>query len=61
MVTDKDGKIVYQSKAPVLATVLPLVEENGNNPTLVLNAPGMEAITIDPPSTDNPAPVSSVQ
>lgn len=61
VVTDKDGRIVYQSKAPVLATVLPLVEENGKNPTLVLNAPGMEAITIDPPSADNPAPVSSVQ
>ena len=61
MVTDKDGRVVYQSKAPLLATVTPVIKENGENPTLILNAPGMETLTIAPPPLEDAPPVTTVQ
>lgn len=55
---DKEKKIVYQNRAPKLATVISRVEEEegdpvGGAPTLILNAPGMETLTIHPPDLTN--------
>ena len=41
---------MYQKHAPQLATVIPQLENNNDStPTLILNAPGMETLTINPP------------
>jgi uncharacterized protein YcbX len=65
VVIDKDNRVVQQSKAPKLATVIPQVingptNNDGMSPTLVLNAPNVETLIV-PPSDLNLSTLTRVQ